>query len=296
MRPQVDDRLETEATFLTLAESQLALAALASLCAGERSAIDLLRKMLRRVSPLAVPQRHESYEPLCAGEGKRSRYSEALAPVQPLSGTELALDRRFARALASLSALRTVPEPRGDREVRTMRGRLALVVAAVVVGGVFASVAIAGSGSTGSKGSSGGVAMTLWVDYNTSHCGSPNYTWYQITDGYVRWSRADTSWTMKNAYMDLEEAGWNCHFVPMSPGAQDFSLSPEWGGCASTSSVYQACTAPHDVSFPYSGPFPTQYGDESHNGGIAGAAVYYAGSNTGIICAAVNFTSGTPSC
>jgi len=35
-------RLETEATFLSLAESQLALAALASLCAGERDAVDLL--------------------------------------------------------------------------------------------------------------------------------------------------------------------------------------------------------------------------------------------------------------
>ena len=32
-------RLETEATFLSLAESQLALAALASLCAGERDAV-----------------------------------------------------------------------------------------------------------------------------------------------------------------------------------------------------------------------------------------------------------------
>lgn len=33
-------RLETEAPFLTLGESQLALAALASLCAGERDALD----------------------------------------------------------------------------------------------------------------------------------------------------------------------------------------------------------------------------------------------------------------
>ena len=32
-------RLETEATFLSLAESQLALAALASLCAGDREAV-----------------------------------------------------------------------------------------------------------------------------------------------------------------------------------------------------------------------------------------------------------------
>ena len=44
-------RLELEASMMTLAESQLALAALASLCAGERSAIDLLRKLLRRVRP-----------------------------------------------------------------------------------------------------------------------------------------------------------------------------------------------------------------------------------------------------
>jgi hypothetical protein len=44
-------RLELEASMMTLAESQLALAALASLCAGERSAIELLRKLLRRVRP-----------------------------------------------------------------------------------------------------------------------------------------------------------------------------------------------------------------------------------------------------
>jgi len=47
-------RLETEATFLSLAESQLALAALASLCAGERDAIEVLRRLLRRVRPTAV--------------------------------------------------------------------------------------------------------------------------------------------------------------------------------------------------------------------------------------------------
>jgi len=39
-------RVETEATFLSLAESQLALAALASLCAGERDAIEVLRRLL----------------------------------------------------------------------------------------------------------------------------------------------------------------------------------------------------------------------------------------------------------
>lgn len=49
-------RLETESTFLSLAESQLALAALASLCAGERDAIDVLRRLLRRVRPTVVPR------------------------------------------------------------------------------------------------------------------------------------------------------------------------------------------------------------------------------------------------
>jgi hypothetical protein len=44
-------RLELEASTMTLGESQLALAALASLCAGERSALDVLRKLLRRVRP-----------------------------------------------------------------------------------------------------------------------------------------------------------------------------------------------------------------------------------------------------
>jgi hypothetical protein len=49
-------RLETEATFLTLGESQLALAALASLCAGEREAVQVLRRLLRRVRPALVPR------------------------------------------------------------------------------------------------------------------------------------------------------------------------------------------------------------------------------------------------
>ena len=49
-------RLETEATFLSLPESQLALAALASLCAGDRDAIELLRRLLRRVRPTSVPR------------------------------------------------------------------------------------------------------------------------------------------------------------------------------------------------------------------------------------------------
>ena len=45
-------RLELETAAMTLAESQLALAALASLCAGEREAIPLLRRLVRRVSPI----------------------------------------------------------------------------------------------------------------------------------------------------------------------------------------------------------------------------------------------------
>ena len=48
-------RLETEATFLSLAESQLALAALAALCSGERDGIQVLRKLLRRARPSFVP-------------------------------------------------------------------------------------------------------------------------------------------------------------------------------------------------------------------------------------------------
>jgi hypothetical protein len=48
--------LEAEATFLTLAESQLALAALASLCAGERDAVAVLRRLLKRTRPTGVPQ------------------------------------------------------------------------------------------------------------------------------------------------------------------------------------------------------------------------------------------------
>jgi hypothetical protein len=48
-------RLELEASAMTLGESQLALAALASLCAGDREALVLLRRMLRRVRPTLVP-------------------------------------------------------------------------------------------------------------------------------------------------------------------------------------------------------------------------------------------------
>jgi hypothetical protein len=48
-------RLELEVATLTLTESQLALAALASLCAGEREAVEILRRLLRRVQPTLVP-------------------------------------------------------------------------------------------------------------------------------------------------------------------------------------------------------------------------------------------------
>jgi hypothetical protein len=47
-------RLETEAPMLTLAESQLALVALASLCAGERDAVQILGRLLRRVRPTST--------------------------------------------------------------------------------------------------------------------------------------------------------------------------------------------------------------------------------------------------
>jgi len=47
-------RLELEAGILTLAESQLALAALSSLCAGERDAIQILRRLVRRAKPTLV--------------------------------------------------------------------------------------------------------------------------------------------------------------------------------------------------------------------------------------------------
>ena len=49
-------RLETEARTLTLAESQLALAALASLCAGERGAVPILRALVRRTRPTMLPR------------------------------------------------------------------------------------------------------------------------------------------------------------------------------------------------------------------------------------------------
>jgi hypothetical protein len=49
-------RLETEATTLTLAESQIALAAVAALCAGERDALKILRGVLRRAKPTLLPR------------------------------------------------------------------------------------------------------------------------------------------------------------------------------------------------------------------------------------------------
>jgi hypothetical protein len=52
-------RLELEAPLLTLAESQLALAALGSLRMGQRDAIDVLRKLLRNVRPTLPPRRSE---------------------------------------------------------------------------------------------------------------------------------------------------------------------------------------------------------------------------------------------
>jgi len=49
-------RLETEAQKLTLAESQLALAAVASLIAGERDALKILRGVLRGAKPTLLPR------------------------------------------------------------------------------------------------------------------------------------------------------------------------------------------------------------------------------------------------
>lgn len=44
-------RLEVEAQLLTLAESQLALAALNALGAGDKDAVEILRRLLRRARP-----------------------------------------------------------------------------------------------------------------------------------------------------------------------------------------------------------------------------------------------------
>jgi len=48
-------RLETESALLTLTDSQLALSALAMLCAGDRGAVDVLRRLLRLARPTLVP-------------------------------------------------------------------------------------------------------------------------------------------------------------------------------------------------------------------------------------------------
>jgi hypothetical protein len=48
-------QLEASPSALTLADSQLALAALSSLCSGDREALVLLRRLLRRAQPLLVP-------------------------------------------------------------------------------------------------------------------------------------------------------------------------------------------------------------------------------------------------
>jgi hypothetical protein len=44
-------RLELESQLLTLAESELALAALGALSAGDKGAIEILRRLLRRARP-----------------------------------------------------------------------------------------------------------------------------------------------------------------------------------------------------------------------------------------------------
>jgi hypothetical protein len=49
-------RLELEAPTLTLAESQFALAALTALCDGNRDAIGILRRLLRKARPTLQPR------------------------------------------------------------------------------------------------------------------------------------------------------------------------------------------------------------------------------------------------
>ncbi len=49
-------RLAFETTNLTLAESQLALAALENLCVGNTDAADILRRLVRRARPTLVPR------------------------------------------------------------------------------------------------------------------------------------------------------------------------------------------------------------------------------------------------
>jgi hypothetical protein len=49
-------RLELEASNLTISESHLALAALDNLCAGDASAVAILRRLVRRARPTLVPR------------------------------------------------------------------------------------------------------------------------------------------------------------------------------------------------------------------------------------------------
>lgn len=49
-------RLEMESAGLTLTESQLALAALADVCAGGRDTVPVLQRLLRRARPTRVRQ------------------------------------------------------------------------------------------------------------------------------------------------------------------------------------------------------------------------------------------------
>jgi len=49
-------RFELEATTLSLAESSYALAALIALGEGDKSAVDVLQRMLRRVRPMMLPR------------------------------------------------------------------------------------------------------------------------------------------------------------------------------------------------------------------------------------------------
>jgi hypothetical protein len=47
-------RLELESATLSLTESQLALAALADLCAGGRESVEILKRLLRRARPTLI--------------------------------------------------------------------------------------------------------------------------------------------------------------------------------------------------------------------------------------------------
>jgi hypothetical protein len=66
-------RLETEAATLTMSESQLALAALASLCAGEREAIKVLRPLVRRARPTLLPRSLDGTH-ACCGKSERASF------------------------------------------------------------------------------------------------------------------------------------------------------------------------------------------------------------------------------